>query len=166
MLSTMLETSLFVLYVGELNHSCKVPKEMRISQSSTVGNPKSLDPSWNRMKNRHQHRPQLPFLGANWACWWNAPLEPSLAGGFLSGKPQAQSMASPLASRASRSPQAVSLLLVALGTGRRHQIRAQLAFAGRPVLGDGKYCAQATETATGARPRRGGGRRVVAGGTV
>ncbi|CAK9077313.1 unnamed protein product [Durusdinium trenchii] len=39
---------------------------------------------------------------------------------------------------------ACALLGLTLGSGRRHQIRAQLAHVGHPVLCDGKYCAEET----------------------
>lgn len=41
---------------------------------------------------------------------------------------------------------AYSLLKIILGTGRSHQIRAQLAFAGMPLLGDAKYGGKAGPT--------------------
>lgn len=49
-----------------------------------------------------------------------------------------------LSVRALRSGPERSLLLVQLQTGRTHQIRAQLAYMGHPVLGDGKYGIPAT----------------------
>ncbi|QDS99507.1 RluA family pseudouridine synthase [Adhaeretor mobilis] len=44
-----------------------------------------------------------------------------------------------LSSNSQSSPLPTSLLKVALGTGRKHQIRVQLAKIGHPILGDKKY---------------------------
>lgn len=54
----------------------------------------------------------------------------------------------PLAFSPGRGGAGLTLLLIRLETGRRHQIRAQAAWRGHPVHGDSRY---------GARPRRGGG---------
>lgn len=59
---------------------------------------------------------------------------PPQSGETGNGAREAVSLVSPLAETGGR-----SLLLIRLDTGRRHQIRAQLAAEGFPVLGDLKY---------------------------
>ncbi|CAK9077360.1 unnamed protein product [Durusdinium trenchii] len=71
---------------------------------------------------------------------WKADRGPSRVG---RGKPSVtyvQRLAAGVLHRA----QACALLGLTLGSGRRHQIRAQLAHVGHPVLCDGKYCAEET----------------------
>ncbi|CAK9105297.1 unnamed protein product [Durusdinium trenchii] len=72
--------------------------------------------------------------------WKEADRGPSRVG---RGKPSVtyvQRLAAGVLHRA----QACALLGLTLGSGRRHQIRAQLAHVGHPVLCDGKYCAEET----------------------
>lgn len=58
---------------------------------------------------------------------------------YISDRPQPGSKTAITDYRTLQSRDGLSLLEVALITGRTHQIRAQMAAAGHPLLGDGKY---------------------------